>query len=828
MGCMKFKILFCLVITAFVNYSSYAQEDDMAAKIDRHAYDPATLEWYNSHDNNWNNALPVGNGRLGGMVFGGTSVERIQLNECTYWTGGPYSSVVKGGYKYLPEVRGLVFKGQFKEAQTLFGRKLMGYPVEQQKYQSLANLLLFFKNHDKETNYKRWLDLETGITGVEFTSNGVTYHREVFASAPDNVIVVRLTADHPGSISFTTSLRGVRNQDHSNYGTDYFKMNGAGNNQLVLTGKSADYLGVAGKLRYEARVKAVPEGGHIKTDGADLIIENADAVTLYFVAATNFVNYKDVSADEHQRVNDCLKAIENKSYAAIRAGHIADYKRLFARMSLHLPETENAWLPTDQRKANNLTTPDPLLAALAYQFGRYVLIASSRPGAQPANLQGIWNNDMNPAWDAKYTTNINTEMNYWPVESANLPECAEPLIQLVKDITDQGSRVAKENYNCRGWVLHQNTDLWRVAAPMDGPTWGTFTTAGAWMCDELWDHYQYTGDKKYLADIYPVIKGAVDFFMDFLIPDIQNKWLVTNPSSSPENFTGSPGNEPYFDETTGSMLPGTTICAGSSIDMEILTNLFNNYIKATAILGIDADYASKVLLTKNRLRPPLIGKSGALQEWTEDWDQLEKQHRHSSPLYGLYPGNVFSIKNTPALIDPIKKLLIQRGDNTSMGWSKVWKVALWARLRDGNRAHRILAGYLKEAWPQFFAKGGAAIMQVDATLGTTAAISEMLVQSNDGVIDLLPALPDEWSWGEFKGVCTSGAFELDIQWDMHKITKVKILSRQGQLCHVSTGTVADVMRNGKRVSAKKLPDGSIQFPTVKGDIYVLTSVEKTR
>jgi alpha-L-fucosidase 2 len=825
---MRFKTLFCLVITACVSYSSYAQENGMAAKIDRRAYDPSTLLWYDSHDNNWNNALPVGNGRLGGMVFGGTSVERIQLNEGTYWTGGPYSSVVKGGYKYLPEVRGLVFKGQFKEAQSLFGRKLMGYPVEQQKYQSLANLVLFFKNPGKETNYKRWLDLETGVTGVAFTINGVIYHREVFASAPDNVIVVRLTADRPGSISFTASLRGVRNQDHSNYGTDYFRMNGLGSNQLVLTGKSADYLGVAGKLKYEARIKAVPEGGSMRTEGADIVIENANAVTLYFIAATNFVNYKDVSADEHQRVNNYLKSIQNKSYAAIRAGHLADHKKLFARVSLHLPETENAWLPTDQRKATNLTAPDPQLAALAYQFGRYVLIASSRPGGQPANLQGIWNNDMNPAWDAKYTTNINTQMNYWPVESANLAECAEPFIHLVKDVTDQGALVAEENYNCRGWVLHQNTDLWRVAAPMDGPTWGTFTTAGAWMCDELWDHYRYTGDKNYLEDIYPVIKGSVDFFMDFLVPDPQNKWLVTNPSSSPENFTGNPGNGPYFDETTASMLPGTTICAGSSIDMEILTNLFNNYIQAASILGRDTGYARRVLLAKNRLRPPLVGKNGALQEWTEDWGQLEKQHRHSSPLYGLYPGNVFSIKSTPALIDPIKILLVQRGDNTSMGWSKVWKMALWARLRDGNRSNAILKGYLKEAWPQFFAKGGAAIMQVDATFGTTAAISEMLVQSNNGIIDLLPALPDEWSRGEFKGVCTTGAFELDMKWDKNKLTAVKILSKQGQLCHVSAGTPLDVMQNGKRVNVKKLEDGSILFPTVKGDIYMLTTVEKTR
>jgi alpha-L-fucosidase 2 len=822
---MKFKSLLCLLGITFIAGSLWAQEISIPAKIDQHKYDPSTLIWLNKPAVKWNDAMPVGNGRLGAMVYGGTQQEDIQLNEDTYWTGGPYSSVVKGGYKYLPEVRDLVFKGKFIEAQSLFGRKLMGYPVEQQKYQSLANLMLFFKPLKDVTNYKRWLDLETGIAGVEYTSNGITYRREVFSSAPDQVNAVRLTASKPGSISFTANLRGVRNQQHSDYATDYFRMDGLGNDGLVLTGKSADYLGVTGKLKYEARLKAVPEGGTMKVNDADLVVENADAVTLYFAAATNFVNYKDVSADEHKRVTDYLKAIEGKSYPAIQAADIADYKKLFNRVSMRLPAAANSWLATDERLANGMAAADPQLAALAYQFGRYVLISSSRPGVQAANLQGIWNNDMNPPWDAKYTTNINTQMNYWPVESANLAECAEPLIQMMKNITDQGAQVAKENYNCRGWVLHQNTDLWMVAAPMDGPTWGTFTTGGAWLCDELWDHYQYNGDKKYLEDIYPVIKGSVEFFMDYLIADPEKKWLVTNPSSSPENFTGSPGNGPYFDETSGSMLPGTTICAGSSIDMEIITDLFTNYIKASALLGKDVGFAAKVADAKNRLRPPLIGKDGTLQEWTEDWGQLEKQHRHSSPLYGLYPGNVFSVKNTPGFIDPIKALLNNRGDGTS-GWSRAWKTALWARLRDGNRANSILKAYFKEqAFPQLFAKGGT-VMQIDATMGMTAAITEMLVQSNNGIIDLLPALPDEWGDGEFKGACTTGAFELDMKWLQSKITSVKILSKEGQLCHVYAANKLKVMLNGKKVKVEVLKDGSMQFQTVKGRVYVLMGVGK--
>ncbi|WP_295795747.1 glycoside hydrolase N-terminal domain-containing protein [Mucilaginibacter sp.] len=821
---MKFKAPGILIILLFITDGLSAQKFDIPAKIYLHNYNPATLIWLAKPAAKWSDALPVGNGRLGAMVYGGTNEETIQLNEDTYWTGGPYSSVVKGGSKYLPEVRDLVFKGKLREAQTLFGRKLMGYPVEQQKYQSLGNLVLSFKETGAISNYKRWLDLETGMTGVEYESNNIIYHREVFSSAPGQVIAVRLTASKPGSISFTANLRGVRNQQHSDYATDYFKMDGLGDNSLVLTGKSADYLGVPGKLRYEAKLKAVPEGGTIKTNGADLIVENADAITLYIVAATNFVNYKDVSADEHKRVNNYFKAIESKTYNDIKANHLADYYKLFNRVSLQLPSTPNSWLPTDERlQESRVTAFDPQLAALAYQFGRYLLLSSSRPGTQAANLQGIWNNDMNPMWDSKYTTNINLQMNYWPVESANLSECAEPLISFMKNITDQGAQVAKENYNARGWVLHQNTDLWMVAAPMDGPTWGTFTTGGAWLCDALWDHYQYTGDKQYLQDIYPVIKGSVDFFMDYLVADPEKKWLVTNPSSSPENFTGNAGNGPYFDETTGSMVPGTTICAGSSIDMQIITDLFTNYAKAAAALGKDADYITKVTAAKNRLRPQVIGKDGALQEWTEDWPQLEQQHRHVSPLYGLYPGNVFSVKNTPDFIDAIKSVLDKRGDGTS-GWSRTWKTALWARLGDGDRANDILKGYFKEeAFPQLFAKCSGA-MQVDGSMGMTAAISEMLVQSNNGVIDILPALPSEWSVGEFKGVCTTGAFELDIKWQRNNPTSITILSRQGNVCHLSSAVKFNIKSNGKKIKAEALKDGSIQFPTVAGDVYELTGI----
>ena len=381
----------------------------------------------------------------------------------------------------------------------------------------MANLHLFFKHGPDVTDYQRALNLENGVTTVAYTANGVRYQREVFASAPDQVIVVRLTASQPGSISFTANLRGVRNQAHSNYGTDYFRMDAVGQAGLAVTGKSADYLGVAGKIKYEGRLQALAEGGSVKTNGVDLIVEKADAVTLCFVAATNFVNYRDVSADQRQRAENYLRNLQGKSYQKLKDATVADYRQLFKRASLSLPATENSYLPTNQRKEKNQTAPDPNLAALAYNFGRYILISSSRPGTQPANLQGIWNDDMNPAWDSKYTTNINTEMNYWAADSANLSELSEPLFQLIRELTDQGAQVAREHYGARGWVFHQNTDIWRVAAPMDGPSWGTFTVGGAWLCTHLWEHYEYTRNKAALRENFPLMEGSVQFFLDFLV-----------------------------------------------------------------------------------------------------------------------------------------------------------------------------------------------------------------------------------------------------------------------------------------------------------------------
>jgi alpha-L-fucosidase 2 len=815
-----FKYFTCLLSSGFLLVSShiFAQQSNIPENIVAKTFNPSTLLWYELSAKKWDEALPVGNGRLGAMIFGNKGEERIQLNEETYWSGGPYSTVVKGGYKVLPEIQKLVFEEKYLDAHNLFGRNLMGYPVEQMKYQSLANLHLFFKNQDSVSHYKRWLNLEDGISGVSYSADNVTYQRAVFASAPNQVIVVRLTADKPGKISFKANLRGERNQAHSNYGTDYFQMNPYSNDGLVLTGKTTDYLGVEGKIRYEARIKAVPEGGTMKTNGVDLIIENANAVTLYFAAATNFVNYKDVSADQHQRVDDVFSKLEQRTYQEILESAVTDYQQYFNRVKLELPVTSNSFLPTPERIQKIQTVADPSLAALSYQFGRYLMIGSSRPGTQPANLQGIWNNDMNPSWDSKYTTNINTEMNYWPVESGNLSECAEPLIRMVRELSEQGAQVAKEHYGARGWVFHQNTDLFRVAAPMDGPTWGTFTVGGAWLCTHLWEHYLYTLDHNFLKEAFPLIEGSVQFFMDFLVPHPNGKWLVTNPSTSPENFPDGGGNKPYFDEVTASFREGTTICAGASMDMQILYDLFGYYLNAAEILGKRDTFVQQVKSAREKLVPPQIGRDGSLQEWADDWKSLEKNHRHFSHMYGLYPGIVLVEKRTPALIEAYKKVLEERGD-ASTGFSRAWKMALWARLNDGNRANKIYKGYLKDQCTASLFALCFKSLQVDGSFGVTAAITEMLMQSHEGVIKLLPALPDEWSEGDFKGVCARGAFELDYAWKNKMVTNIDILSKMGGKCSLEYRPGMKISLNGKKVNFQISKHGHAEFNSIKGDMY---------
>jgi len=811
-------LLIMVFLATLPLFSSAGEKATSSGKIN-----PATVIWYEHPADKWENAFPVGNGRLGAMVFGKTDEERIQLNEETYWSGGPYDQTRKGGYQHLAEIRQLIFDGDYLKAHHLFGRYLMGYPVEQQKYQSLANLILKFEPQGEVKGYLHQLDLDSAIVTTSYEQNGINFKREVFSSPVDQVIVIRLEASQPGAISFLAELRGCRNQAHSNYATDYFQMDGYGEDGLRLTGKSADYLGVPGKIRYVCLLKAVPEGGEVKAGYRDLQVKNASAVTIYISAATNFISYKDLSADPFQKAQQALQAAVKKDYQKIKEDHLTAHRELFRRVSLDLGSTDNSFLPTDLRIKNFNGQNDPNLAALAFQFGRYLLISSSRPGTQPANLQGIWNESMNPPWDSKYTTNINLEMNYWPAEVANLSECADPLFKMIKELTDQGSEVAREHYGCRGWVFHQNTDIWRVAAPMDGPDWGAFTTGGAWLCTHLWEHYLFTRDKKFLAEYYPIMKGSVEFFLDFLVPHPKYGWLVTNPSTSPENFPDRPGNITFFDETTGWMSPGTTLCAGSTIDMQILNDLFGYVAEASKILGVDEEFRKKVLETRAKLAPMQINKKGELQEWLEDWGQKEKSHRHISPLYGLYPGNQISATRTPKLAAAARAVLEQRG-LTGNGWSSAWKMACWARLYEPEKAlenfHYALKNY---SFNNLFSICSNAL-QVDGSFGLTAAVAEMLLQSHEGYLDFLPALPASWSQGQVKGLVARGGFEVGLEWEKGKLKKAELFSRKGETCRVKIkpGTTLKVRSGSGAVSYRKVDRDLVEFKTRAGEKYSLT------
>ena len=779
-----------------------------------------TMLWYDHPALKWENALPVGNGRLGAMVFGRTDAERIQFNEETYWSGGPYSQTVKGGSGHLSEIQKLVFEGKYKEAHKLFGRYLMGYPVEQQKYQSMGDVILTFDRKGEVKNYRLDLDLDSAIVRVRYEQDGVRFIREIFSSAVDQVIVIRLTASTPGSISLSAELRGCRNEAHSNYGTDYFWMDRWGDDGLQVTGRSADYLGIEGKIRYRACVRVRHDGGSLGSDGTELTLRNADAVTFYLAAATNFVNYRDVSADPGKRTADVFSSLKTRSYEEIKRDHVREYQNYFRRVSLRFGSAPNSFLPTDQRIRTFDGQNDPDLAALCFQFGRYLLISSSRPGTQPANLQGIWNQYMNPSWDSKYTTNINPEMNYWPAEVSNLSDCTEPLTRMIQELTVQGTEVAREHYGAPGWVFHQNTDLWRVAAPMDGAQWGTFTTGGAWLCTHLWEHFLFTSDTVFLRRMYPVMKGSAEFFLGFLIEHPTYGWLVTNPSTSPENFPDRPGNGEFFDEVTSWNSPGVTICAGSTIDMQILSDLFTAVADAAGVLNCDKAFSERVLVARGHLAPMKIGKRGDLQEWLEDWGQKEKSHRHISNLYGLFPGHQISVGCTPDLVKAAQVVLEQRGLEGN-GWSSAWKMCCWARLRDAEKAlENFTYGIHHYTFDNLFSNCSGAL-QVDGSFGVTAAMAEMILQSQDSIIDLLPSLPEAWKDGEARGLCARGGFVVDFSWDEGKLISAGLLSKLGKKCRVRTGHPIKVFHDGAAVPVVDMAEGVIEFDTQSGQRYII-------
>lgn len=736
---------------------------------------PSLTLWYDEPATNWTESLPIGNGRLGAMIYGGTEKEVIQFNEETLWTGQPHDYAHEGAHEVLGELRELLWEGKQDEAHKLGNERFMSQPFGQLSYQPFGNVLLSFPHHDSITNYKRQLSLEDAISSVVYNTGKTTIKREVFSSEPDQAIVIRLEATGKGNLNFKVGL----DSPHTKYEVSVV------GDEVILKGKANNYhkeLDKANKpypesrLTFEARLKVMHEGGELISSKNTIKVTNTNNATLHLVAATSFINYQDISGNPTALCKSYLDNLKGQSYETLKRKHVEDFRKLFNRVELDLGTSAISNRPTNERLASFTQDEDPSLVSLLYQYGRYLLISSSRPGTQPANLQGIWNDQLAPPWDSKYTININTEMNYWLAEMTNLSELTEPLAKMVEELSVTGQNIAKAHYDLDGWVTHHNTDIWRGAAPINDSNHGIWPTGGAWLSQNLWWHYQFTNDTEYLKNkAYPILKGASRFFMGYLVPDPKNpEWLVSGPSNSPEN---------------GGLVMAPTM------DHQIIRNLFSNTIEAAEILGVDTDFIESVKEKRSKIAPNLIGRHGQLQEWLMDQDDPQNEHRHVSHLWGLHPGNEIHPLTTPNLAKACKVTLSHRGDGGT-GWSRAWKINFWARLLDGDHSFLLLRNLMVPSITQGVEmedKGGLYLnlldahppFQIDGNFGATSGVTEMLLQSHlrdengNYFLDVLPALPSALSKGKISGIKGRGAFELAMEWDNGALVSLTVKSLAG-------------------------------------------------